>query len=81
VPVSFELAPLFAGPAIELLARRIAAGSMSDYAAQYVEAARNDPEAFRRGVRAVEKLDAGVTYSIGDENALVASVLRALGSV
>jgi hypothetical protein len=76
---SFELAPLVDGELLDTMAARVAGGSMGDYAAEYVEVARDDPDAFRDGVlTAVTRLDPGVRYSIGDELQLTQAVLAHL---
>ena len=76
---SFELAPLVDGDALQVMAAKIASGRMGDYPVEYVEAHNDDPETFRRGVLdSVGKVEHGVSQSIGDEEALVAAVLRHL---
>lgn len=78
---SFELAPLVDGDALQLMAEKIASGRMGDYAAEYVRAHEDDPDTFRRGVLdSVGKVEHGVAQSIGDEDALVAAVLRCLSA-
>lgn len=75
----FELAPLVSGDAVLALADRIAAGSMSRYAAAYVQAASEDPHHFAGTVLdRLGDLDKGVRYSVDNDDGLVAAVLERL---
>ena len=76
---SFELAPLVEGTAIGGLAERICADGMSEYAAEYIETYRDEPEQFCRNVSdRARRLDHGVHYSIASDLDLGRLVLEAL---
>lgn len=73
----FELAPLVDGAAIDFAATRVVA-QMSDYAAEYLQCLEEDRAAFADSVLSRARIEDGVTFSIGDPEALVAKVIDGL---
>lgn len=80
---SFELVPVVDSPAaLRWLAERVVDDGLGEYASAYVQAHVDDPQEFRAVVKAaVSRLDAGVRYSLGDEQALERGVLEQLQRV
>ena len=79
---AFELAPLVDPAMLGQMAERICADGMSDYAAEYIETQRDEPESFCRNVAdRARHLDGGVRYSICSEVELGSLVLEALHRV
>jgi hypothetical protein len=71
---AYELAPLVDGEDLQALAQKVAEG-MREYAQGYAEQAADDPADFREAVlRTAASSEGGVKFSVGDPEALVASV-------
>lgn len=78
---AFELAPLVDGKDLGTLAEAIARG-MGEYAAGYLEMAKDDPEHFAGEVRdALKRASSGITYSVGDDGLLVKMVSDKLAAM
>ncbi len=79
---AFELAPLVDATTLGNLAKRICAGGMSEYAAEYLELERDEPEDFCQNVAdRARHLEDGVRYSICSDAELARLVVEELQRV